>query len=153
MSQLANKHRSDRVFSVGDFVLLKLHPYRQLSLKHHHHHKLLPKFFGPFKILDKLGATAYKLDLPPSTSIHNVFHVSQLKLCPYPQSSPPIPILASMNPIPTTTEPEAILDRKMVKRGTVAATKVLVEWKDCPTELATWEFYYDLLQKFPGFNP
>jgi hypothetical protein len=37
------------------------------------------KFFGPYKIIDKIGATAYKLQLPTSTSIHSVFHVSHLK--------------------------------------------------------------------------
>lgn len=49
-------------------------------------------------------------------------------------------------------EPEAILDRKMVKRGRAAATKVLVKWKGLPPELATWEFYYDLLRDFPKFH-
>ena len=48
-------------------------------------------------------------------------------------------------------EPEAILDRKMVKRGRVATTKVLIKWKGLPVEHATWEFYYDLLKKFPSF--
>lgn len=49
-------------------------------------------------------------------------------------------------------EPEAILDRKMVKRGRVATTKVLIKWKGLPVEHATWEFYYDLLKKFPSFR-
>ncbi|MCI73538.1 hypothetical protein A2U01_0094802, partial [Trifolium medium] len=34
----------------------------------------------------------------------------------------------------------------MVRRGRVAATKVLVQWKDSPPEQATWEYYYDLLK-------
>lgn len=49
-------------------------------------------------------------------------------------------------------EPEAILDRKMVKRGRVATTKVLIKWKGLPVEHATWEFYYDLLKKFLSFH-
>nr|DAD35169.1 TPA_asm: hypothetical protein HUJ06_005809 [Nelumbo nucifera] len=48
--------------------------------------------------------------------------------------------------------PVAILDRQMVKRGNVAATKVLVKWHNYPPEAATWEFYYDLCKKYPRFN-
>lgn len=79
MSQLLIGIRSDRLFSIGDYVLLKLHPYRQLSLKHHRNHKLLPKFFGPFKILDKIGATAYKLELHPIHSYSQCFSCISIK--------------------------------------------------------------------------
>jgi hypothetical protein len=151
MVQQADKHRSDRVFSIGDYVYLKLQPYRQLSMKSHGFHKLLPKFYGPFPVIDRIGATAYKLELPDSAAIHNVFHVSQLKLCPNPQDQP---IQYFSSPLVKLGKvPLAILDRKMVKRGRVAATKVLVQWKDVPADKATWEFYYDLLKKYPDFHP
>lgn len=54
MSQQANKYRSDRTFVVGDFVFLKLQPYRQHPLRHNSFHKLLPKFYGPFKVIDRI---------------------------------------------------------------------------------------------------
>lgn len=41
--------------------------------------KLSFKYFGPFKIVDKLGSSDYKLLLPDTAAIHPVFHVSQLK--------------------------------------------------------------------------
>ncbi|CAJ2672860.1 unnamed protein product [Trifolium pratense] len=151
MSQQANKHRSDRVFSIGDYVYLKLQPYRQLSMKKHGYNKLLPKFYGPFKVLDRIGGAAYQLELPPSAAIHNVFHVSQLKLCPNPQAQPIQHLPSATAGVPKV--PVAILDRKMVKRGNIAATKVLVQWQDSPPNLATWEFYSELLKKYPDFHP
>jgi hypothetical protein len=80
MKRQADKGRSERVFSVGDKVFLKLQPYVQSSLMRRANHKLSFRFFGPYKILQRLGLVAYRLELPPSSSIHMVFHVSQLKL-------------------------------------------------------------------------
>ena len=41
--------------------------------------KLSPRFIGPFKILERVGTVAYRLELPPSMSgVHEVFHVSML---------------------------------------------------------------------------
>lgn len=97
-----------------------------------------------------MGTVAYKLELPTRGGIHDVFHVSQLKLRHIPSNitATLIHVVALM----TRGVPEQILERKMVKRGRIAATKVLVKWKNVPIEQATWEFYQDLLQQFPEFQ-
>ncbi|GKF90208.1 hypothetical protein Tco_0264171 [Tanacetum coccineum] len=44
--------------------------------------KLNPRYVGPFKVLEKVGSVAYKLELPQELSrFHNTFHVSNLKKC------------------------------------------------------------------------
>jgi hypothetical protein len=80
MKQQADQHRSERSFEVGDWVFLRLQPYKQMSLKQaKKDNKLSPKYYGPYKVLQKIGTMAYKLELPTSSRVHPVFHVSCLK--------------------------------------------------------------------------
>jgi transposase InsO family protein len=80
MKHQADKNRTDRVFQVGDFEFLKLQPYIQSTVAPRAHHKLLFKYFGPYQVLERVGQSAYRLQLPPSSRIHPVIHVS-LKCC------------------------------------------------------------------------
>ncbi|XP_058784573.1 uncharacterized protein LOC131659393 [Vicia villosa] len=79
MAVQANKKRRDVTFAVGDFAWLRLQPYRQTSVQRRTSQKLSKRFFGPFRILRRIGPIAYELQLPSSSRIHPVFHVSQLR--------------------------------------------------------------------------
>jgi hypothetical protein len=71
----ADGKRKAVVFKEGASVMLAT---EHLQLKLKAPKKLVPKFVGPFTILQQIGPVAYKLDLPPTMRCHNVFHVSQL---------------------------------------------------------------------------
>jgi hypothetical protein len=80
MKQKVDQHRREREFEVGNWVFLRLQPYKKMSLKQQKKdNKLAPKYYGPYKVLQRIGSMAYKLELPPSSCVHPVFHVSFLK--------------------------------------------------------------------------
>ena len=147
MKMQADKGRTDRSFQVGDSVYLKLQTYVQSSLAPRANQKLAFKYFGPYKVIGKVGPVAYKLQLPSSASIHDVFHVSQLKqaISKTDQVSSLIPDLDA-----PCQFPEKVLAKKMVTKGVRSIQQVLVKWSGWPASLATWEDMEALRQRFPA---
>lgn len=88
----ADKNRTERSFDVGTWVYVKLLPYVQSSVAIRSNQKLSYWFFGPYLITKKIGSVAYKLQLPPSSTVHPIFYVSQLKgVVPVSHSAEPLP--------------------------------------------------------------
>ncbi|GJY82783.1 putative reverse transcriptase domain-containing protein [Tanacetum coccineum] len=77
----ADLKRKPMEFQVGDKVMLKVSPWKGV-VRFGKRGKLNPRYVGPFKVLEKVGEVAYKLELPEELSrVHNTFHVSNLKKC------------------------------------------------------------------------
>ncbi|GJY00411.1 putative reverse transcriptase domain-containing protein [Tanacetum coccineum] len=77
----ADLKREPMEFQVGDKVMLKVSPWKGV-VRFGKRGKLNPRYVGPFKVLEKVGEVAYKLELPEELSrVHNTFHVSNLKKC------------------------------------------------------------------------
>ena len=141
MKFFADKKRTEREFLVGDWVYLKLQPYRQTSIALRRNLKLSSKYYGPYLIVERIGLLAYKLVVPSHCKIRPVFHVSLLKKKVGDR-------VVIQSELPYTNDdgqflvkPVAILQRQMVKRNYVAAVRVLVQWSNLPPEDATWEDY------------
>jgi hypothetical protein len=152
-------HR-DVSFQVGEEVLLST---RNLHLRRAGDKsstpKLLPKWVGPFKILDAIGKGAYRLQLPDHMKIHPVFHVSLLKTFhSNGELQPPDPIIIDGE---EEFELERILDHRFVKRGRKVIPEYLVKWRHFGTEHNTWEpdnslsntIAYEAYWKYVGLEP
>ncbi|GKD69281.1 transposon ty3-G gag-pol polyprotein [Tanacetum coccineum] len=150
--QADRKHREVE-FLEGDLVFVKLQPYRQVTVAHRTSHKLAPKFFGPYKILKRVGQVAYQLQLPPGSLIHDVFHVSLLRKCEG-QVVPTAPVVLDDTVFtPLTPQPECVLDERVIKKGKYRPrTEVLIKWVGKGREDATWETKWRFAKAFPDFH-
>jgi hypothetical protein len=135
----ADRHRVEHSFEVGDLVFLRLQPYRQSSLKRSGAEKLKPKFYGPYRVIQRIGEVAYELELPEGSKIHNVFHVSCLKKAVGQQIStsqelPPLDEEGQLELVP-----EEILEQRECRLRRRIIRECLVRWSGLPVEDATWE--------------
>nr|GEV07953.1 hypothetical protein [Tanacetum cinerariifolium] len=126
----ADKRRISIEFNVGDFVMLKVSPWKGV-MRFKNKEKLSPRFIGPFKILKRLREVAYTLELPKEIGgIHNTFHVSYLRRCLADESSVITLDDVEINPeLTSQEEPIAILGRKSRQLRNKEIMLVKVEWK------------------------
>ena len=138
MRQQAYQCRTERYFEVGDWVFIRLQPYKQVSLKQKVQTKLSPKFYGPYHITKKICQVAYELHLPDKSRIHNVFHVSCLikMLGQHQMVRTVLPILGEGMII---LEPEALISTRERKIHSRTLKEYLIRWKFFPDEDASWE--------------
>lgn len=64
MKSQADRHRTEKSFEEGEWVYLKLRPYRKLSAKASTHQKTSKRYNRSFQITKKVDTVAYQLHLP-----------------------------------------------------------------------------------------
>nr|GEV61677.1 putative mitochondrial protein [Tanacetum cinerariifolium] len=110
--------------------------------------KLAPRYFGPFKVLEKIGTVAYWLKLPDTASIHPVFHVSQLKKVvgdEVAETDFPKELTEDME---MRVQPQEVLGVREGKSNSKEDREVLIRWKSLPEYESTWEPFQLIQNQF-----
>ncbi|XP_073119653.1 uncharacterized protein [Henckelia pumila] len=146
----ADHRRRDLEFSVGDHVFIRVAPMKGV-MRFGKKWKLAPRFIGPFEILDRVGALAYRVALPPNLDgVHNVFHVSMLRKYVLNPSH-----VLSMEPLQLSPHmtyeemPIQILDRQERRLRNKWIPMIKVRWQNHSEEEATWEADADIRTHYP----
>ncbi|GJT03303.1 hypothetical protein Tco_0824472 [Tanacetum coccineum] len=125
----ANIRQKPLEFQIGDKVMLKVSPWKGV-IRFGKLGKLNPRYIGPFKIIDKLGTVAYRLELPEQLSgVHSTLHISNLKKC---MVDEPLAILLDEIQIDDKLhfieEPVEIMNREVKRRNQSCISIVKVRW-------------------------
>nr|GEV89188.1 putative reverse transcriptase domain-containing protein [Tanacetum cinerariifolium] len=123
----ADVRRKPMEFDVGDTVMLKVLPWKGV-IYFDKRGKLSPCYVGPFKIIERIGPVAYRLELPEKLcGIHNTFHVSNLKKCLADENLfIPLEEIQLDDKLQFIEEPVEIMDRevKRLKQSCIPIVKV-----------------------------
>ncbi|GJU31274.1 putative reverse transcriptase domain-containing protein [Tanacetum coccineum] len=137
-------------FQVGDKVMLKVSPWKGV-VHFGKRGKLNPRYVGPFKVLEKVGEVAYKLELPKELSrVHNTFHVSNLKKC---HANEPLAVplngLHFDDKLHFVEEPVEIVDHEVKRLKQSQIPLVKVRWNSKRGPEFTWEREDQFRKKYP----
>ncbi|KAJ9560990.1 hypothetical protein OSB04_006150 [Centaurea solstitialis] len=146
----ADKRRKDIEFQVGDQVMLKVSPWKGV-IRFGKKGKLSPRYIGPFRITERIGAVAYKLELPGKLGgVHNTFHVSNLRKClADPETAIPLQDIEVDPKLSFVEEPVAVTDCKIRRLRNKEIKLVKVQWKFHKGQECTWEMESEMRERYP----
>ncbi|GJZ45852.1 putative reverse transcriptase domain-containing protein [Tanacetum coccineum] len=146
----ADKRRKPLEFSVSEYVLLKVSPWKGV-VRFGKKGKLAPRFIGPFEITERIGPVAYRLRFPKELNgVHDTFHMSNLKKClADPTLQVPLDEIQIDAKLNFVEEPVEILERefKNLQRSRIAIVKVW--WNSKRGPKFTWEREDQMKLKYP----
>ncbi|GKC49312.1 putative reverse transcriptase domain-containing protein [Tanacetum coccineum] len=146
----ANIRRKPMVFQVGDNVMLKVSPWKGV-VRFGKRGKLNPRYVGPFKVIERVGTVAYKLELPQQLSrVHNTFYVSNLKKCLSDESLViPFEELRVDHKLHFVEEPVEVMDREIKQLNRSRIPIIKVRWNSKRGPEFTWEWEDSFKKKYP----
>ncbi|GJZ53808.1 putative reverse transcriptase domain-containing protein [Tanacetum coccineum] len=117
--------------------------------------ELNPRYIGPFKIIDKVGTVAYRLELPEQLSrVHSTFHVSNLKKCMVDEPlAIPLDEIQIDDKLHFIEEPVEIMDREVKRLKQSRIPIVKVRWNSRRGPEFTWEREDQMQKKYPHLFP
>jgi len=127
MKHTVDTRRRPQEFNIGDWVLVKLRPHRQVSASETTYSKLTKRYYGPFEVQERLGKVMYRLKLTAHSRIHPVFHVSLLKAFVGDPEAAHADPLTVMRTEEATNTPLTIIDSKLVPADNGTRRMVLVQ--------------------------
>ncbi|GJS40069.1 putative reverse transcriptase domain-containing protein [Tanacetum coccineum] len=144
------ERRKPLEFSVGDYVLLKVSPWKGV-VRFEKKGKLAPRFVRPFKVIEKVSPVAYRLDLPEELNgVRDTFYVSNLKKClAYPTLQVPLKEIRVDAKLNFVEEPVEILEREFKKLKGSRISIVKVRWNSKRGPEFTWEREDQMKLKYP----
>ncbi|GKB06108.1 putative nucleotidyltransferase, ribonuclease H [Tanacetum coccineum] len=150
----ADIRRTSMEFDVGDMVMLKVSPWKCI-ICFGKRGKLSPRYVGPFKIIERIGLVAYRLELPEKLcSIHNMFHVSNLKKCLADENLViPLEEIQLDDKLHFIEEPVEIMDREVKRLNQSRIPIVKVCWNSRRGPEFTWEREDFFMKKYPHLFP
>ncbi|GJR51332.1 hypothetical protein Tco_1401853 [Tanacetum coccineum] len=146
----ADKRMKPLEFSVGDYVLLKVSPWKGVVC-FGKKGKVAPRFVGPFEIIEMIGTMSYRLDLPEELNgVYDTFHVSNLKKClADPTLQVPLDKIRVDDKLNFVEEPVEIMEREFKKLKLSRISIVKVRWNSKRGPEFTWEREDQMKLKYP----